>query len=301
MRIRPVSPGPRSGTLPGVKRVCLYHAGCPDGFGAAWAVWRAWGDDARYVPRGHDDPLSPEELAGQCVVFVDIAPPPECLGPLGAGAAELVVLDHHVSARDRLTADPGLLSILRAAGHTVHFDLSHSGAVLAWQHFHPDGRVPDVLRYVEDQDLWSWKLPATREVNAAIAAAPRTFAAWDALARAGIEELAAEGAPVVRAMRMEVERALRSAHPIALLEHRVEAVNAREHRSLIGHELASRAAFGVPCGAVYRTTGRRVDVSVYSVGEFDVSELACRLGGGGHRNAAGFSVSLEEWLGKFLP
>ena len=33
---------------------------------------------------------------------------------------------------------------------------------------------------------------------------------------------------------------------------RVEAVNALFHRSLIGHELAKRAAFGLPCGAVYR-------------------------------------------------
>jgi len=38
-----------------VKRICYYHAGCPDGFGAAWAVYRAWGNDARYVARGHED------------------------------------------------------------------------------------------------------------------------------------------------------------------------------------------------------------------------------------------------------
>jgi hypothetical protein len=40
---------------PGVTRVCFYHAGCPDGFGAAWAVRQAWGELGQYEPRGHDD------------------------------------------------------------------------------------------------------------------------------------------------------------------------------------------------------------------------------------------------------
>jgi len=77
-------------------------------------------------------------------------------------------------------------------------------------------------------------------------------------------------------------------------------VNARTQRAEIGHELAARARFGAPCGAVYRIEGRRVDVSLYSIGEFDVAALASSLGGGGHRNAAGFSVDLADWLARFV-
>jgi nanoRNase/pAp phosphatase (c-di-AMP/oligoRNAs hydrolase) len=43
-----------------------------------------------------------------------------------------------------------------------------------------------------------------------------------------------------------------------------------------------------------------VDVSLYSVGDFDVARIAEGLGGGGHRNAAGFSVGLAEWLERYL-
>jgi oligoribonuclease NrnB/cAMP/cGMP phosphodiesterase (DHH superfamily) len=283
-----------------VQRVCVFHAGCPDGFGAAWAVWRAWGDDARYVPRGHDDPLHPEDFEGAQLVFVDIAPPPATLPGLGELCSELVVLDHHVSARERILADTELLRRLELQGHRIHFDLDHSGAILAWQHFHPDAEPPGLLRYVEDQDLWNWKLPSTREVNAAISAAPHAFDAWETLSRRDVEDLAREGAPVVHAQRIEVERALGYAHSLHLAEHHIEAVNARVHRSLIGHELASRAAFGVPCGVVYRMSGRRVDVSVYSVGEFDVAAIAEHYGGGGHHSAAGFSVPVEDWISSFL-
>ena len=80
---------------------------------------------------------------------------------------------------------------------------------------------------------------------------------------------------------------------------RVEAVNAAFQRAQIGHALAERAAYGAPVGAVYRSVGRRVDVSLYSIGDFDVAAVAAKYGGGGHRNAAGFSVPLEAWTQDF--
>jgi hypothetical protein len=283
-----------------VRRTCFYHAGCPDGLGAAWAVWRAWGPGARYLPRGHDDVVDARTLEGDLVVFVDIAPSNGELRQLASRAARVVVLDHHVSARDRFENDLGVQNAIAGRGHQIRFDLTHSGAMLAWSYFHPDEPAPDLLRYVEDQDLWSWKLPASEEVNAAIASYPRDFEAWEELAARPVAELAAEGVPILRASRIEVERALQSAHPVALGTRRAEAVNARLHRSNIGHELAKRAAFDLHWGVVYRLTGERVDVSLYSIGDLDVAKLAESHGGGGHANAAGFSVTLRKWLDEFV-
>lgn len=283
-----------------MRRVCFYHAGCPDGFGAAWAVWKRWGDGGEYRPRGHDDLLEPKEFAGAQVVFVDIAPPNDLVRGLAEHVDQLTVLDHHVSARDRYEAEPGVENALAGHGHLIHFDLDHSGAILAWQHFHPDETPPELLRYVEDVDLWRWKLPHSAQVNATLNSHRRSFEVWERLAATPIEQLAAEGEGMVRAQRIDVERSLQAAHPITLGEHRVEAVNAVFHRSSIGHELARRSCFGAPCGVVYRIQGRRVDVSIYSTGDFDVSRIAIRYGGGGHRNASGFHVSLEEWLARFV-
>ena len=58
-------------------------------------------------------------------------------------------------------------------------------------------------------------------------------------------------------------------------------------------------AEGVRGSQSARVSGRRVDVSLYSVGEHDVSAIAAEFGGGGHRNAAGFSVPLGRWLKHF--
>jgi hypothetical protein len=283
-----------------VRRVCFYHAGCPDGFGAAWAVRKAWGVEAEYRARGHDDPLVVEELAGSEVAFTDIALANGPLRALASKAARVIVLDHHVSALDRFRSDPDLGYDLASRGHHVHFDLARSGAVLAWQHFHPDAPLPPLLAYVEDQDLWRWKLPDSDAVNAAIGSYPRRFEVWDRLGAEPIERLVAEGRPIVRAQKSEIERALVNAHPVRVGELRLEAVNGLFQRSSIGHELAKRGRFGSPCGLVYRVIERRVECSLYSLGEFDVAKIAAGLGGGGHRNAAGFTVSLEEWLAHFV-
>ncbi len=263
-------------------------------------MWRAWGEQGRYLPRGHDDQLDAAGFEGQQVVFVDIAPSPRLAVELGEFASQLVVLDHHLTARDLFTQDARLLPSLADRGHHVNFDLEHSGAVLAWQYFHPEEPVPALLAYVEDQDLWHWKLPETEAVNAAIGSYPRDLETWDALSRRPWEELAAEGTPILRAQRIEVERSLRLAHPLQVGELRVEAVNALQHRSHIGHELAKRAAHGHAIGVVYRMRGGRVDASIYSIGDVDVSTVAAGFGGGGHRNASGFSVKLETWIESFV-
>jgi hypothetical protein len=283
-----------------LRRVCIYHAGCPDGFGAAWAAWQAWGEDALYLPRSHDDVLCARDWAGDYLLFADIAPPPEAWRELAAQVERLVVLDHHVSARDRYRGNPALVAEVEGAGHRVVFDLAHSGAVLTWQHLHEERPLPGLLAYVEDQDLWRWQLPASREVNATISSHLRSFETWGRLAATPVETLAAEGRPILRALRMEVDRALASAHRVELAGLVLEAVNARVQRAEIGHELAERRAFGTPAGVVYRLSERRVDISLYSVGDFDVARIAESLGGGGHRNAAGFSVPLAEWLARYV-
>lgn len=283
-----------------MRRVCFFHAGCPDGFGAAWAVWRAWGTRGRYLPTGHSDHLDLSAYRDAQVVFVDIAPDNETLLGLAEVTEQLVVLDHHRSALDRYSADPSLENLISAGAHRVHFDLEHSGAVLAWNYFHPDEPVPTLLRYVQDQDLWSWKLPDSEEVNASIGSHPRDFEVWNELSARPLEELVSDGAPLVRAARTEVERAVTGAHPVHIGRRRAEAVNASQQRSAIGHALAKRATYGPAWGVVYRVQGSRVDVSIYSVGDLDVSKVAATRGGGGHRNAAGFSVSLETWLREFL-
>lgn len=285
---------------PTLKRACFYHAGCPDGFGAAWAVRGAWGADAHYVARGHEDRVNPDEWSDALVAFVDIAPGREELRELADVARQVVVVDHHITALDRLTADARFVDELESEGHQLLFDMNHSGSVLAWNIFRADEPLPELLRYVEDQDLWNWALPDSDAVNAAIASYPRDWETWTRLASQPIEQLVEQGKPILRSNRIEIERRIVHAHPVVIGTQRIEAVNATTNRSQIGHELARRAAYGPEWGLVYRVEGAEVFGTLYSIGDLDVSKIAVALGGGGHKNASGFRVSLERWLADFV-
>lgn len=283
-----------------MKKLCFYHSGCPDGFGAAWSVRKAWGEEAWYVARGHEDRVRMGDCEDALVAFVDIAPGRDELRELADVASQVVVLDHHVTAQDRLASDASYVNELEEEGHLLHFDLGHSGSVLAWQYFHPENETPDLLRYVEDQDLWNWALPQSDAINAAISSYPREFEVWDRLASDPISKLADEGEPILRSNRMEVARRLDHARPVALGTQRIEAVNASTNRAQIGHELAKRAAFGQEWGLVYRVEGAELYATIYSIGDLDISKVAMTYGGGGHKNASGFHVSLESWLADFV-
>lgn len=283
-----------------MKKLCFYHAGCPDGFGAAWSVRRAWDENAWFVARGHEDKVRLADCEDALVAFVDIAPQKDELLELAEVASQVVILDHHVTARDRLASDSGYVNELESEGHELHFDLGHSGAVLAWNYFHPDEPLPDLLRYVEDQDLWNWALSDSDAVNAAIASYPREFEVWNELAARPIEALVEQGKPILRANKMEVARCVEHAQPIVLDGRRAEAVNASGNRAQIGHELAKRAQFGPEWGVVYRVEGSEVFATIYSIGDLDISKVALSLGGGGHKNASGFRVSLADWLRDFV-
>jgi oligoribonuclease NrnB/cAMP/cGMP phosphodiesterase (DHH superfamily) len=284
-----------------VKRLCFYHAGCPDGLGAALAVKLAWGSQVRLTAHGHDDAVSVDDAEDATVVYVDIAPNNEVLRAIGPVADKIIVLDHHISSKRRFESDPELADYMEELGHEIHFDLTRSGAVMAWEYFHPGEPLPDLYRYVQDQDLWNWELHQSREVNAAIGSYPQQLEVWEGFVENGIPGLAEEGTAIVRANRAEVAHTLKSSHVAFIDGERIEAVNCSTHsRSSVGHELAARARFDKPWGLVYRISSQRVHLSIYSIGELDISKVAVHFGGGGHPNASGFNVSLEQWLKDFL-
>ena len=131
----------------------LYHGGCPDGFGGAYAAWKKFGDAADYIPLKHGKP-APENLDGKDLYFIDFCYPQLIMDQLAKLAKSITVLDHHEGVRDVATKFPGV------------FDINHSGATIAWNYFHPDTSTPMLLKYVEDGDLYRFDLPNSREILA---------------------------------------------------------------------------------------------------------------------------------------
>ena len=263
----------------------VYHADCIDGFTAAYAAWVRLRDQAEYVPAHYGDkPV--EEVDGREVYLLDFSYPRAVIEELRRRAARVMVIDHHQTAAANLE---GLEDCI--------FDQEHSGAYLAWRYFHPERPpMPDLVLAVEDRDLWRFQLPETAEVHAGLGTLPRTFESWAQVAF----DLGVAVVPGRVALCYEqalIETLLKKRSEIVLDGHKTWAVNSPVLISELGEAVANLPGNHAPMGVVYSIVGDQVRVSLRSVGDFDVSAIAARRGGGGHRNAAGCEVPLRDWLG----
>ena len=77
------------------------------------------------------------------------------------------VIDHHITAQEAL----------KGLDYCV-FDMEQSGATLTWQYFFPKKPIPSMLSYIEDRDLWRWKLPDSRAVSAWLGSHEFDFKVW---------------------------------------------------------------------------------------------------------------------------
>ncbi len=249
----------------------IYHADCPDGFGAAFAAWKRYGAGATYRPARPGDPLP--DLAGQDVLIADVSWPRAEMLRLAAEARSLVVLDHHKTAEAELGGLP-----------FAHFDMQRSGAIITWEYLHASP-PPEILRYIQDRDLWRWELPNAREVLAALDSYPMDFEVWDRLEPA---ELVPEGRAIERYVDQQLRRLEVKARRRTLAGYRVPVINSPIWASDLGDRLGRDQPFAVIWSE--DAEGNRVYSLRSREGGVDVGELARRFGGGGHTHAAGFRL-----------
>jgi len=251
----------------------LYHAECADGFGAAWAIWRRY-PKAEYRPVKHGE-APPTNLAGHHVVIVDFSYARPTLEAMAKDAASLVVLDHHITAKQTLADLP-----------YAYFDLNKSGAVLAWEWAY-DEPAPWLLRYIQDKDLWNWALPHSREVSAALASYPFDFQLWTGFEQTELER---EGRAILRYENELVTKLASHATLVQFEGVTIPAVQSAALTSQIGERLSANHPF---CLIWHDRNGRRYYSMRSREDGTDVGAIAASFGGGGHTHAAGFSIPLQ--------
>lgn len=274
----------------------LYHGPtCNDGFCAAWIAGRFFDEiheTAQYTPVQYDQ--DPPDTHGQDVYLLDFSYPRAVCQEIHRHAESLTIIDHHKTSREDLKglADP-------VAGLHVTFDMQKSGARLAWEHFNGETPTPWVVDYVEDRDLWLWRLPESRAVNACLQSADMTFAFWDWLAGRDLKDVTAEGKAILRYQGRLVLAASSQRREIKLAGHKTLAVNAIGLQSEICENLLIDPTVAI--GACwYVTPERHIVWSLRSRDDGpDVGEVAKLFGGGGHVHSAGFRDVLDrEGLGQ---
>jgi len=261
----------------------LYHANCDDGFGAAYAAWKALGAKALYLPVQYNDP-APDLPLGSKVFIVDFSYPRDVLERL-AERCNVIVIDHHKTSEEALRGLP-----------FAYFDMTRSGAGMAWDYFHPsqNGQRPPLIDHIEDRDLWKFKIDNTLTISSALRSYPMSFKVWDELMYA-TDKLHLEGVAIQRYIQRIVENLAKDVRIETWEEGPALVVNAPGQLAseLADYLIAQEGYQGNQMSfvATYKDMADRRLWSLRSRGNFDVSSVAKARGGGGHKNAAGFTES----------
>ena len=268
------------------RTVILYHGGCPDGFGGAYAAWKKFGDSVEYIglKRGEELPAS---LEGAHLYFIDFCYPQEQMDHFVSIASKVTVLDHHEGVADVIQSMPEYV-----------YETDMSGAGIAWRYFHPEAPLPILLAHVQDDDLFKFELPDTRAVMAYLEVQPLTFEFWDDVARTLDDETKREA--LFEKTRIYAEYFVLLAeeacsHAKLVSFEGMEIYYCASHpmksmKSLIGNMLARKKG---PCALVVTAHPNGYGVSIRGDGSVDVSKIAQKFGGNGHPDASGFLIPRE--------
>ncbi|MFH0890972.1 MAG: hypothetical protein V1856_02990 [Candidatus Liptonbacteria bacterium] len=263
------------------KRIAVvYHGDCPDGFSGAWAAWKKFGNKAEYIAAfdRHNPPLG---LEGKEVYLIDFTYSMPVMEVLCKNVRRLIAIDHHISQAESVKV-----------AHENSFALDHSGAVLAWHYFHPKKKTPKLLTYVEDYDIWNLKFKQTMSVRALMDALHYNFRVWDRLAKdmdnpKSAAKRVTEGNLVLAAETKELNRLLGYAEEVFFEGMKVMAVNSPILKDRLGNELHRKHP---PLAIIWCRERNHNHISLRSDGSVDVSKIAAKYGGAGHKAAAGFCL-----------
>lgn len=286
----------------------IYHNACPDGWCAAYIALRKYPNaELKALNYGlalaaYEDLLKTARNRDVLMVDYSLATR-EQNEQLAREARNLRILDHHKTAREKL-----------AGLDYATFDMDRSGAGLTWDYlFGKDSTGayfteeknllqtpvfkprPWWVNYVEDQDLYTWKLADSRKIGGFLRTHPRNIESWDKLWNGEISMLQAIrlGEGIETMTQYYVRSTMENAKPGVFCGKAAMICNTGYVMcSELGHELA------VACDGVGIVWFERPDgftqFSLRSNGDLDVSAMAKAFGGGGHKNAAGFEMNTAD-------
>ena len=298
--------------------VILFHAPCPDGFGAAWsyyhyikilgghkflehhqtldadgelveAAYNVLGKKIRFIRESHRFEATQKllkESGAQKILFADICPHRDMLIECDKHFDEVLVLDHHISAQQECGDLP-----------YTFFDMNRSGAGIVWDWFCKEQQRrarPLLINLIEDRDIYKWNVPNAKELLLVVEMYKRTFAEWDKISTRltnHYDDCLAEGRSYLRYHEkvISVLGSPNKVHKLQIGNYTIPALNCNFYQSELGNNLAT--ANKIQTAAIYHCAGKSWNVSLRSTKSgLDVSEIAKLYGGGGHKNAAAFKV-----------
>ena len=276
------------------KVLSIYHKDCIDGTTAAAVVLRKF-PEAKLFPLSHDPSVDDLEKVLSVIDDDTEIYTVDC----GIGVQEIlsrgfkvVTIDHHVGVKESLE-----LLAKENADFKYIFNNDKSGASLAWQYFFPDEELPEMIKLVEDSDLWKGQFGEdTKNVNNYLWLFINEPDKILQILEGDLNEVKKQGELISIYAEKEIMTLVEiPAVSLKISEHILPAYNITNHESACGNILSEK---NNQTAVMFTIKGDVVKFSFRSKNGQNPSalDLAKILGGNGHVLAAGARVSLQEFL-----
>lgn len=297
------------------KVIIVYHQvngaiDCPDGICAAWIAHKYYasiGKTCEVVGESYlndseyDDSFKfPFDGEGNPIVLCDFSYPYRIMEKLLSRSLSVVVLDHHASRLKDISA----LGTRIMGGYSA----SDCGATFAWKYFFPDQPEPWFLLHTLRRDIgkdgyYDGKVPESEAIATAMSHRRKglvglnAFPVFDRLLQSSEEELMDEGYQLLqeRDILCSQELALYQGELMEIAGYKVPFLRinnpqADKYYSVIGSQFARKFPEFPFVAIVTSNEPHKISLRSRSESPINCGEIAASLGGGGHKNAAGFSL-----------
>lgn len=278
----------------------IYHANCKDGLAAAFVAhcsllemdraYNAFPMNYDKVDKIYDIPMSEEDE----VFILDFSLPNEMVLELCTKVSKVIILDHHKSAIEKLSKLPKLTNL------EMVLDNDRSGAVITFEYFENMNFNPlekEFFYYIQDRDLWQWKLEHSKEVSAYLALKVEDNNI-DSMANAywkfqdEKEQLITIGKTCIEMINKQVSKKVRQCIDLELCGVNFKCINANENISELGNAICNR--YNQPALMYFIEDYSKLVLCFRSLNNLaDVSKVAEQFGGGGHYCASGATTTIN--------
>jgi oligoribonuclease NrnB/cAMP/cGMP phosphodiesterase (DHH superfamily) len=283
--------------------IVIYHGKCTDGFTSALCAYDYFkkinsNKKIEYYAASYGN--LPPDVTEKNVLICDFSYKYDLMKILLKKSNKLVILDHHKSAEKDLA--------LIDSNNKI-FEMDCCGCFLSWLYFNKENftekyfYIPPMITYVEDNDIWLKQQPNTKEFTAYIFSLPFEFECYEKLLDSKYiqDVVIPNGSGMVTQNNCYIKESLNHAYINFTSIHNkyyfIVYINSSVLKSEIGNAILSKFQ-NVNFSAIYSQFEDEYYYSLRSMDDrTDVSLIATKYGGGGHRNASGMSLNYN-FIGK---
>ena len=234
------------------------------------------------------------------IQFCDFSLNQEYMSRVCKCATLVEVFDHHKTAEPQLAQAKSLNSNL-----SVLFCNDRSGAKICYDYvtYYMPGLhskyLELVYNYIQDRDLWLWSMPNSKSFSEGLRYRITSndllsFESFvDNLSSEYIDETIMIGSILQDKVKSQVDSKVNNCNDININGIDFKIINATENISELGNAICLK--HNKPALLYFIIDSSNVACSLRSTDSLpDISIVAKSFGGGGHRNAAGFTINLNK-------